>query len=584
MFHSDPEDIFAKAIERVEAGEAVEGVLASVPAELRPELREMLLLVTATHHLQRAPVPQTPAPRRAERKAAFLQAAAQMKPEAVVAPSPSSAPAPVAKATVAKPTQAPSPIVTWFTKFWQDLQVGLASPNLRLAPLLMIIAAVWASAFGFSSAAQAAGIGDLAYPVKQWIGYQELTLSPPAIRTEVYTNEIEIRLAEDLRRAQKKLETEASNTGQKKAITTDESLLIFKGIDRGSSNGDEDDLFLIGPLRVMPKYQPDPDNDQHFEAMQMPGIPAVGSQVSLTFQVIAAAQDNASNDTVVQGVAMEIVQGQLAFTEDNTPYIPPAPLATPTQCAATPSSWVPYRIQPGDTLSELASQRGTTVAQLRAVNCSLSGDLIVAGGTLVLPSLPPTHTPVPVQTALEATLTAISTTVLTPSIDITATVTVVPTATASLTATATMTAEATSEITPTLTMTGTPTIETTHVATVTGVATATLTAIATPMPTEVISATVEPAAGTPIAPTMVAITSTVTGVPSTSPTMVETSEPSATATALPIPTVVSTLTPSSLTPTRTGPATGSTSGGTTLPTAISTPTPVPQSQSPLVDD
>ncbi|MBI1881627.1 MAG: LysM peptidoglycan-binding domain-containing protein, partial [Chloroflexi bacterium] len=71
------------------------------------------------------------------------------------------------------------------------------------------------------------------------------------------------------------------------------------------------------------------------------------------------------------------------------------PLSTPTGSTAAPCSppagWTLYTIQPSDTLSQLAEQAGVSQAQVLAVNCLASPE-IVAGATLYLPS-PPTPTP-----------------------------------------------------------------------------------------------------------------------------------------------------------------------------------------------
>ena len=68
----------------------------------------------------------------------------------------------------------------------------------------------------------------------------------------------------------------------------------------------------------------------------------------------------------------------------------PAPGVTPsaTVCvAALPPGWMTYRVQAGDTLSGLALNTGTTVAELRRINC-LTEDTIVVGQVLYLPRLP----------------------------------------------------------------------------------------------------------------------------------------------------------------------------------------------------
>ena len=66
---------------------------------------------------------------------------------------------------------------------------------------------------------------------------------------------------------------------------------------------------------------------------------------------------------------------------------PSVPLSATACVAALPAGWVTYRVRAGDTLSGLALNTGTTVAELRRINC-LAGDVIVVGQLLYLPRLP----------------------------------------------------------------------------------------------------------------------------------------------------------------------------------------------------
>lgn len=75
---------------------------------------------------------------------------------------------------------------------------------------------------------------------------------------------------------------------------------------------------------------------------------------------------------------------------------PTAEIPPSTQCGPLPG-WVPYIIQPGDTLFSLGNRTGTTVAQIQQANC-LTGIIIYAGQALYLPFLPPTPTVLPTHT------------------------------------------------------------------------------------------------------------------------------------------------------------------------------------------
>ncbi|WP_141981005.1 GH25 family lysozyme [Saccharothrix saharensis] len=69
-----------------------------------------------------------------------------------------------------------------------------------------------------------------------------------------------------------------------------------------------------------------------------------------------------------------------SFVLDGAPA--PAPQPSP---APAPSGWVPYVIQPGDTLSGIAARTGTTVAELASRNGIADPDRIYAGKTILIP-------------------------------------------------------------------------------------------------------------------------------------------------------------------------------------------------------
>lgn len=89
-------------------------------------------------------------------------------------------------------------------------------------------------------------------------------------------------------------------------------------------------------------------------------------------------------------------------------YLPPIP--TPTPCSVTPPfNWAPYSVQTGDTLSNLAASRGTTIAEIARVNCLTIEDILPTGKRIYLPQLPTptptaTSTVTPVPTLPPATL------------------------------------------------------------------------------------------------------------------------------------------------------------------------------------
>lgn len=92
----------------------------------------------------------------------------------------------------------------------------------------------------------------------------------------------------------------------------------------------------------------------------------------------------------------------VAATNTATTMLATKAVPTPTQARARPRrttaptscvkrwDWPSYRIQPGDTLSSIATRCGSSIQALQEANC-LYTDRIYAGGTLLVPRLPPSE-------------------------------------------------------------------------------------------------------------------------------------------------------------------------------------------------
>lgn len=88
----------------------------------------------------------------------------------------------------------------------------------------------------------------------------------------------------------------------------------------------------------------------------------------------------------------------VAPTATTAPSLTPAPSATrrvppPTQCSIM-TGWVPYIVQPGDTLFTVGLQYNLTTDQLQAGNC-LPGDRLATGQTIFVPPTAPRLTSTP---------------------------------------------------------------------------------------------------------------------------------------------------------------------------------------------
>lgn len=511
------EDMFARAVERLEAGEPLEAIIAAYPAELHTELRDLLTIIAATHSLQTAEIPRPSASRRAANKRAFLQAAAAMCAEVEAAtpapavtlavttpPRTAVAAQPAPAAPRAKPAAA-SP--TWLDQWrirWSELWSNVAFSPMQLAPLAIILAVVSLATFSFSSVAQAAIPGDFAYPAKQWLRQQELSLAAPEDQPEI-VHKIEVETAEDVAAAA------AKATQQQTPITTEQTL-FFRGWEEGN--------LRIGSLLVKPNYQtnfPDPA----VAPMSMNATPVEGKLVHVRYQIVPDENGVIAEDSkVVQGISLTVIEDSIAVAT-----------VTPVPCqVVAPPGWTPITIRPGDTVSDIAKRTGTDPVTLTRVNCLENPNQIPVGGRLLAPALP---TPLPSPTSmpsLEATLTAVSTTVSTEVI--TPTATVEPEATATLSTTVGLTP--TVPMTPATTLTPTavaPVTMLTPTVTITGTVLPTVTltpttpAAGTPEPTAALSLTLTAIAVTPEATTIV--TTTVTPEPSPTPTpAAATAEPS----------------------------------------------------------
>lgn len=509
--HTD--EIFAQALERLEAGEPLEVIIAAAPAALHAELRDLLTVVAATHPLQAAELPRRDPARRAANRQAFLQVAATMRAEgeaqspvvtkavAAVPPvvTPAAAPAGRAKTAVAAPT--------WLDQLrvgWQNLTGSLAFSPVQLAPLVIMLTAISLSAFGFATVAQASVPGDIIYPAKQWLRQQELSLAAEEDRPDIVKKQ-EDETAEDIAKA---IKIAAAQQKPRQATQT----LFFRGWEEGN--------LLIGSLVVEPAYQINP-SEPATAPMVMDATPAEGQQVILAYQILPTQNmTDTLGRQVVQGISLTVIEESLIV-----------PTVTPTPCMAqVPSGWQPLVIRTGDTLNAISIRTGTNERALTEVNCLANPNLIYPGMRFFAPvpaTATPTATPLP---ALAATLTAVSTTVSTEVV--TPTQTVEPDATATLSTTIgltpTVNISATAALTPTVTVTETepettPTITTTEALSGTVVPPA-----ATPQPTPDLTVTLTAMVSTPA--TTAVMTTTVLPEAVTTPTPpVATEEATATA-------------------------------------------------------
>jgi len=106
-----------------------------------------------------------------------------------------------------------------------------------------------------------------------------------------------------------------------------------------------------------------------------PSVEVVGSVDLLTATVAA----------VVTATPMAVVQATITSTAPISVTLTPTASVTPPPTACPPpAEWSGYTVRPGETLSHLAAQSGTTIAALQEANC-LDGVTIYVGQELYLP-------------------------------------------------------------------------------------------------------------------------------------------------------------------------------------------------------
>jgi hypothetical protein len=299
-----PADIFAEAAARVQSGEALESVLASYPIEYEQNLRQLLTIIGVARQIHEADVPSPSRARRAANKAAFLQAAASKHTEQMAVAA--ARPAPVR-------TAAPMLRERLFA-FWNTLEAIFSVRTMRLAPVVFTLLILLLASTTVVTLAQSAVPGDFTYPVKQWIRYQELYLTPVEQRADVRRAQ-EQEVVEDVKKAEAKADL------RQVVITAEAELLVH-------STGEN--YYSIGGLQVLPKYQPDP-NQLHYNDMLVVGDLVPGKSVSLIYQILPGQQASA-DAPVVQGILLRVLDDQ---------PLEPTPLPTPTPVlTATPTRGV----------------------------------------------------------------------------------------------------------------------------------------------------------------------------------------------------------------------------------------------------
>ncbi|MGL4649179.1 MAG: hypothetical protein ACRC1H_07210, partial [Caldilineaceae bacterium] len=311
-------DLFADAVARLEEGESINAILADLPPELASDLRGMLLISESLLALQHAPLPARNSTRVRARRTEFLNQIAleQTRQDVVhpdvlpttptyagyVQPLPSADPnaaglqrlgARVPNAAIGASTRpagrpaAPMPR-SWLQRLADAFTIG----RLRLMPLIITLTLALTAALGLARVTQASLPGDLTYPLKSWVKMMNLSLAAPEARATASQQAAELiqaDIAASAVRAQERIGAGSPIVAPRESVS-----LLFDGY--------EGRLLKFGDIRVVPSWQPDP-NQPATLPMNITGDLRPGALVWLTMQILPGQGD------LVQGVSADVQEG-----------------------------------------------------------------------------------------------------------------------------------------------------------------------------------------------------------------------------------------------------------------------------------
>lgn len=364
------EEIFAEAVERLKAGEPAKDIVASYPEADREELLAMLLLVEDLVDMAMEPAP-TPSPvRRHNHRALFLQTLLDMQAAQSAAQLQTPAAAP-ALAPAPPPPRPPMPaparpglldgLRAWLEQWRGASPLGALAFN--FAPLAALLLAVYLATAWVSSTAQASVPGEPAYRIKEWAREIQTELAAPEERSELRRrNDAEL---------QREMELLAERTANLESVAPRLSqALQFRGMAGR--------VFLIGPLRVLPNYQPDLQGEEvlatTIEGELVPGVP-----VRLDYQVLPG------NPNLVQGIKIVVVGAP-----EPTPELAAEPELVFSTVAGDDCEvlvipgWEPLAVFPGMSVMDIANRAGVSIFDIMSVNC-LEQQVFTERGKILVP-------------------------------------------------------------------------------------------------------------------------------------------------------------------------------------------------------
>ena len=390
-------------------GESTSDVLKSMPESVRAEMSEMLVVFTVTQQIHNEPIPAISPVARAEGRRDFLAVAASMRENAV------SSGAGAKEETRHDSGQS----LGMLAGLWISLQDFFRTP-MGLSPVSLAVSIALISSAVVINDARSALPGDLTYPLKEWVRYQQYEMAREERKDDVLDRQEEA-ISEEIMLAAAR--GEDNNT----AVIEGSAVLRLVSIGPGR--------FQVGEILVAPRYQDDA-NLEVYSPMEIEGDLQEGAVVLLTYKILPG-QTGGEPPALVQGVSMKVLDAPAAKPElddpavvggsevtDNeivddpavadatveedatTPNIAERSRRTPEPSAASPQrapsttsrgpdiagrgcnnappTWAIKQIARNDTLSEIAANTGTTVSELMVANC-LSNSKIIAGDPIRIP-------------------------------------------------------------------------------------------------------------------------------------------------------------------------------------------------------
>ncbi len=357
------EEYFAEAADRLQGGEAVERIIADYPLEVRAELQALLAIVELAEQVAAIAPPQPLPLNRIAARISFAQRAAELRAEFEAsqnAPGAANTVVSSQPAITAHTTRRQERPQTWwrqFVGFWTA-----PTPAMRFAPLALLLAMIYVLTSTIVVAAKESLPGNPVYPVRVWMLEQGVATAPVQQKAEARWL-VDRALAGDVARLAEQLQATPDA-----APVSVESIQQFRGFD--------EDLLLIGDLRVIPWHQPADIGPDDWFPITIEGTLEPGATVLLRYQVVPGAAN------VVQGVELTVLQSPAMPTPQPTPTSAPV---TGVHCQRIQApNWIAYIVKPGESLSDIAMRSQTSVTELRRVNCLTDGS-VRAGTTIFVP-------------------------------------------------------------------------------------------------------------------------------------------------------------------------------------------------------